>query len=187
MAVALAPRGRAGFASAHPKFQWLRGVLLLATSFCSFFARAPHAGARVHGHQHADAAAGDACSPRRCCTSACRGCAGRSSCGGFAGALVVIRPGSGAFGWVVALPLLGAAAYASFQVLTSRLAGAESPMTTHFWTGFVGTVVLWPVLAVAAAAQGWDASLAIAASPAGQRVGADGLRAACSAPPATCS
>ena len=28
MAVALAPRGRAGFASAHPRFQWLRGGLL---------------------------------------------------------------------------------------------------------------------------------------------------------------
>ena len=38
MAVALAPRGRAGFASVHPKFQWLRGLLLLATSFFSFFA-----------------------------------------------------------------------------------------------------------------------------------------------------
>ena len=74
--------------------------------------------------------------------------------GGFAGALVVIRPGSGAFGWVVALPLLGAVAYASFQVLTSRLAGAESPFTTHFWTGLVGTVVLWPVLGLAAAIAG---------------------------------
>jgi len=60
----------------------------------------------------------------------------------------------------VALPLLGAAAYASFQVLTSRLAGTESPYATHFWTGLVGAAVLWPVLALAAASQGWDASLA---------------------------
>ena len=58
----------------------------------------------------------------------------------------------------VALALLGAVACASFQVLTSRLAGAESPTTTHFWTGFVGTVVLWPVLAIATASQGTQAA-----------------------------
>jgi drug/metabolite transporter (DMT)-like permease len=81
--------------------------------------------------------------------------------GGFAGALVVIRPGSGTFGWVVALPLAGAVAYASFQVLTSRLSGTENPYTTHFWTGFVGSVVLWPVLLVAAGVDGVDASLAL--------------------------
>ncbi|MEP6503660.1 MAG: EamA family transporter, partial [Betaproteobacteria bacterium] len=81
--------------------------------------------------------------------------------GGFAGALIVIRPGSGAFGWVVALPMLGATTYASFQVLTSRLAGAESPLTTHFWTGLVGTLVMWPVLAAAATSQGLDDSLAL--------------------------
>ena len=159
MAVALAPRGRAGFASAHPEFQWLRGVLLLATSLCSFFA--------VRFMPVPEYTAINMLTPLLVTVLAAtvlRESVSRLRwalvCGGFAGALIVIRPGSGAFGWVVALPLLGAVAYASFQVLTSRLAGAESPITTHFWTGFVGSVLLLPLLAAAAAMQGLDASLA---------------------------
>ena len=160
MAVALAPRGRAGFASAHPKFQWLRGGLLLATSFCSFFA--------VRFMPVPEYTAINMLTPLLVTVLAAtvlRESVSRLRwalvCGGFAGALVVIRPGSGTFGWVVALPLLGAFAYASFQVLTSRLAGAESPYTTHFWTGFVGSVVLWPILGLAAASDGLDATLAM--------------------------
>jgi drug/metabolite transporter (DMT)-like permease len=157
MAVVLAPRGRAGFASAHPRFQCLRGGLLLATSFCSFFA--------VRFMPVPEYTAINMLTPLLVTVLAATVLRESVSSlrwalvfGGFAGALVVIRPGSGTFGWVVALPLMGAVAYASFQVLTSRLAGAESPLTTHFWTGLVGSVVLWPVLAVAAASQGLDAS-----------------------------
>ena len=160
MAVALAPRGRAGFASAHPRFQWLRGLLLLATSFCSFFA--------VRSMPVPEYTAINMLTPLLVTVLAATVLREPVSrlrwalvVGGFAGALVVIRPGSGTFGWVVALPLMGAAAYASFQVLTSRLSGTESPYTTHFWTGFVGSVVLWPVLAVAAVTQGLDATLAL--------------------------
>ena len=160
MAVALAPRGRAGFASAHPKFQWLRGGLLLATSFCSFFA--------VRFMPVPEYTAINMLTPLLVTVLAATVLREQVSrlrwalvVGGCAGALVVIRPGSGTFGWVVALPLLGAVAYASFQVLTSRLAGAESPYTTHFWTGFVGSVVLWPILGLAAASQGLDATLAL--------------------------
>jgi len=159
MAVALAPRGRAGFASARPSFQWLRGLLLLATSFCSFFA--------VRFMPVPEYTAINMLTPLLVTVLAAtvlRESVSRLRwalvVGGFAGALIVIRPGSGTFGWVVALPLLGAGAYASFQVLTSRLAGSESPTTTHFWTGFVGSVVLWPVLLLAAASQGWETSLA---------------------------
>jgi drug/metabolite transporter (DMT)-like permease len=159
MAVALAPRGRAGFAPARPRFQWLRGLLLLATSFCSFFA--------VRFMPVPEYTAINMLTPLLVTVLAATLLHESVSrlrwalvVGGFAGALVVIRPGSGAFGWVVALPLLGAAAYASFQVLTSRLAGTENPYTTHFWTGFVGAVVLWPVLALAAATQGGAASMA---------------------------
>lgn len=62
--------------------------------------------------------------------------------GGFVGVLIVIRPGSGLFGWGVVLPLLAAVCYAMFQVLTRRLALLESPYTTHFWTGVVGFTLL---------------------------------------------
>ena len=160
MAVALAPRGRAGFASAHPRFQWLRGGLPLATSFCSFFA--------VRYMPVPEYTAINMLTPLVVTLLAATFLREPVSrlrwmlvAGGFAGALVVIRPGSGEFGAVVALPLAGAFAYASFQVLTSRLAGTENPYTTHFWTGLVGSVVLWPVLLVVAGINGVDDSLAL--------------------------
>ena len=161
MALALAPRGRAAFMSAQPRFQWLRGLLLLATSFLSFFA--------VRYMPVPEYTAINMLTPLLVTVLAASLLHEQVSrlrwvlvCGGFAGALIVIRPGSGAFGWVVVLPLLAATTYAGFQVLTSRLAGADNPLTTHFWTGLVGTVVSWPVLFIAAAAQGLDASLALA-------------------------
>jgi drug/metabolite transporter (DMT)-like permease len=181
MALVLAPRGRPGFAPAHPRFQWLRGVLLLATSFCSFFG--------VSLMPVPEFTAINMLTPLLVTLLSATLLRERVSrlrwalvAGGFAGALVVIRPGSGAFGWVVVLPLAGAACYASFQVLTSRLAGAENPMTTHFWTGAVGSTLLWPILLAAAASQGWDASLArvAAIAPSGWALmGACGLLGTC--------
>lgn len=146
MTLWLARRGWAGFRPTHPRFQVLRGLLLLVTSVFSFF-----------GLQHvpvpeftaifmltplvatllAAVLLGERVTPLRALLVA----------GGFAGALVVIRPGSGVLGWAVLYPLAGMAAYAFFQVLTRRLAGAEDPLVTHFWTGFVGAAVLLPVLA----------------------------------------
>jgi hypothetical protein len=58
--------------------------------------------------------------------------------GGFAGTLVVIRPGAGLFEWVMLLPLLLVLANTAFQVLTSRLTQTEDPGTMHFYTGLVG-------------------------------------------------
>ena len=66
--------------------------------------------------------------------------------GGFSGALIVIRPGSGLFGWAVLLPLASAIAYASFQVLTRKLSALENPYTTHFYTGLTGIVVIAALL-----------------------------------------
>lgn len=160
MAAWLAPRGRAGFAAAHPRFQALRGGLLLATSLCSFFG--------VSLMPVPEYTAINMITPLLVTVLAAVVLRERVSAprwllvaGGFAGALVVIRPGSGAFGWVVALPVLGAVAYASFQVLTSHLSGAEDPLTTHFYTGFVGAACLLPALAAATAVQGlaWTARM----------------------------
>lgn len=66
--------------------------------------------------------------------------------GGFVGVLIVIRPGSGLFGWAVLLPLAAACFYAAFQVLTRQLSMLESPYTTHFWTGLIGWLCLSAVL-----------------------------------------
>jgi len=66
--------------------------------------------------------------------------------GGFAGALIVIRPGSGLFGWAVLMPFAAALSNAAFQILTSRLAPQENPYTTNFYTGLTGVVLVTPLL-----------------------------------------
>lgn len=133
------------FRAAHPKFQLLRGILLLLTSSASFYGVqylpvAEFTAINMLTPVIVTLLAGwvlhEKVSPLRWALV----------CGGFAGALIVIRPGSGMFGWAVVLPLAGAVSYASFQVLTSKLAALESPFTTHFYTGLTGTAVLTPLL-----------------------------------------
>jgi drug/metabolite transporter (DMT)-like permease len=145
MAVWLASSRRHSLRSAHPRFQWLRGSLLLFTSAMSFY-----------GLQHMpvpEFTAINMLTPVLVTLLAgwllhepIGGLRWLLVAGGFAGALIVIRPGSGLFGWAVLFPLAGACTYASFQVLTSRLATLESPYTTHFWTGLVGSLILLPLL-----------------------------------------
>lgn len=149
---------RLAFRPDHPRFQALRGLLLLATSAMSFVGlqvmpvpefTAIHLISPVLVTLLAAWLLKERVSRLRWALVA--GC--------FVGALIVIRPGSGLFGWAVLFPLAGAACYASFQVLTSRLVGLDHPLTTHFWTGLTGAVVLLPVLWFA----GIDAASAIAA------------------------
>ena len=61
---------------------------------------------------------------------------------GFIGVLTIIRPGSSVFSWAVLLPIGNAIVFASYQILTRRLAGLESPYTSIFYAGLVGTVLL---------------------------------------------
>ena len=61
--------------------------------------------------------------------------------GGFVGTLVIMRPGGESFSWAMLLPLGLVASNAWFQVLTSRMARTEDPLTTHLYTGWVGTLV----------------------------------------------
>lgn len=154
-------RGGKGFHTAHPWFQALRGLLLLTTSAMSFFSvqylpvaeytaitmLTPVGVTLLSGwllHEPVSR-------PRWWLVI-----------GGFIGALIVIRPGSGLFGWAVLLPLTGALVYAAFQLLTRRLAGVEDPYSTHFYTGLTGTAVLTLVLA----ASGIDTTGLLAAQPA---------------------
>lgn len=137
--------GGAGFAVRQPLFQAIRGALLLATSGFSFFGlqwipaaefTAINMLTPVFVTLLAAWLLREAVSPLRWAMVF----------GGFAGALIVMRPGSGAFGWAVLFPLAAACTYAAFQVLTSKLAGMESPYTTHFYTGLVGTLLATPLL-----------------------------------------
>ena len=59
---------------------------------------------------------------------------------GFAGTLVIMRPGGGDYGWAMLLPLGQVLCNTAFQVLTSHLARTEHPLTMHLYTGWVGTV-----------------------------------------------
>lgn len=60
---------------------------------------------------------------------------------GFIGVLIIIRPGTGIFTWASLLPLGTAICFASYQILTRRLAGLESPYTSIFYPGLVGMVL----------------------------------------------
>jgi drug/metabolite transporter (DMT)-like permease len=61
---------------------------------------------------------------------------------GFLGVLIIIRPGSDIFTWAMLLPLANAVAFASYQIMTRRLAGLESPYTSVFYPGLIGTLLL---------------------------------------------
>jgi drug/metabolite transporter (DMT)-like permease len=149
MALWLARRGRRAFVPARPGFQVLRGSLLLSTSALSFF-----------GLQYmpvAEFTAVGLLTPVMVTVMAAwllheRVSAWRwAAVGlGFLGALVLIRPGSGLFGWAVAFPLAMTLAYAAFQTITRKYASAEDPYTTHFYTGLVGAVVISGPLAFSA-------------------------------------
>ena len=61
---------------------------------------------------------------------------------GFAGVLVIIRPGLGVMHWAAILPLGTAVCYAAYQIMT-RIAGrTEDTKTSLFWTSAVGVVVM---------------------------------------------
>lgn len=60
--------------------------------------------------------------------------------GGFAGTLVIVRPGANMLGWSMLLPLMLVLANAGFQLLTSRLARSEHPLTIQLYTAWIGTL-----------------------------------------------
>ena len=60
---------------------------------------------------------------------------------GFAGVLVLIRPGGKLFDIATLLPMGSAVSYALFQIITRKYAGRDSAYTTHFWTAMVCTIL----------------------------------------------
>ena len=81
--------------------------------------------------------------------------------GGFAGAMLVIRPGKELFQWAMLLPLVLVAANTAFQILTSRMARTEDPATMHLYTGLVGLVLTTAALPLAWQALPWPIWAAI--------------------------
>lgn len=66
--------------------------------------------------------------------------------GGFLGTIVIIRPGSHHFDWTVIFPLTLVATNSAFQILTSKMAQTEDPLTMHFYTGWIGTFMATLIL-----------------------------------------
>jgi drug/metabolite transporter (DMT)-like permease len=67
-------------------------------------------------------------------------------CMGFAGVLVVVRPGIGGFQWAALLSLASAVCYALYSIATRVLSRSDSNETTLFYSNMVGAVVMLPVL-----------------------------------------
>ncbi len=126
--------------TAHPKFQALRGVLLLTTSLFAFFS--------LRYMPVGEFTAIVMITPLVMTLLASFTLGERVSglrwllvTGGFVGTLIIIRPGGENFDWAMLLPLGLVVSHAWFQILTSRLARTEDPITMHFYTGWVGTLL----------------------------------------------
>jgi drug/metabolite transporter (DMT)-like permease len=124
----------------HPRYQVLRGSLLLASSTLAFLSLRymPLAEftsvvliAPLVVTLFAATVLKEDVSPLRWTLVA----------GGFIGTLVILRPGSSIFSWAILLPLGLVVTNAWFQVLTSRLARTEKPLTIHFYSGWVGALI----------------------------------------------
>jgi drug/metabolite transporter (DMT)-like permease len=77
---------------------------------------------------------------------------------GFAGVLVIARPGAADFNPMVLLPLASAACWAIAIVLTRKMGEGEVPERTYSWTvlsGFIGASLLVPFIWVAPTAGEW--------------------------------
>lgn len=130
--------GRGVWRTQHPRFQALRAVLFTATSVFGFLSL-----------QHmplAEFTAVVATTPLCVTLVAALWLHQRVSPlrwllvgGGLAGTLAIIRPGSEAFTWTLLLPLGMLAMNTGFQVLSSTMAGRESPATTQLYTGWLAT------------------------------------------------
>jgi drug/metabolite transporter (DMT)-like permease len=144
-AVLFRVRGPTGFRTAHPRFQTLRGVLLATISVLAFYS--------MRRMPLAEFTAIVMLSPLL--ITACSAWLLRERIGrlrwllvwsGFLGTVVVIRPGSGLFGWVVIIPLLAMVVSSVYSLITGRLAVLENPYTTQFYSGMVGSLLLLPFM-----------------------------------------
>jgi drug/metabolite transporter (DMT)-like permease len=62
--------------------------------------------------------------------------------GGFAGVLLIIRPGGDTFSWWAVLPLGCAFMFAGYQILTRKLASHDDPVTTLFYPGLIAVFAI---------------------------------------------
>ncbi len=63
---------------------------------------------------------------------------------GFAGVLLILRPGSSAFEAAMLFPVLSSLCWASGLIITRAMRGREKPFTVVLWTTAVGFIVIAP-------------------------------------------
>lgn len=138
-------RGRRVFLTRHPKFQLARGLLLFACSILAFFS--------LKYMPVGEFTAIALLAPLVITVFAAwklkekiRPLRWTLLVGGFIGTLVIIRPGTHHFDWTVLLPLMLVITNSAFQLLTSQMAKTEDPITMHFYTGWIGTILASLVL-----------------------------------------
>jgi drug/metabolite transporter (DMT)-like permease len=136
----LPKRGMSLFKTEHPKFQMVRGALLFGSSLCAFF-----------GLKYLPVGEFTAIASITPLVVTLMGALSLGEkvrklrwalvLGAFAGTMVIVRPGSQHFDWVLIFPLVLILTNSGFQLLTSRMAKTEDPVTMNVLTGWVGTAL----------------------------------------------
>jgi drug/metabolite transporter (DMT)-like permease len=136
----------------HPRFQVLRGTLLLATSVLAFLGLRELPVAEFTAIAMLAPVFVTLASPwlLKEPVGALRWALVTLA---FTGGLLVVRPGSAVFTPAALLPLALAACGAMFQLLTRHMAALEDPLRTHGTTGAVG--MAWLTVAMAAWPGAW--------------------------------
>jgi drug/metabolite transporter (DMT)-like permease len=139
-ALAVPIAGKAVFKTSHLRYQLLRGVLLLVSSMLAF--------ASLRHIPVGEYTAIVMVTPIVITLVAAYSLGERVSnlrwavvLGGFLGVLIILRPTRDDFSWALLLPIALVITSAAYQVLTSRLARLENPVTMQLYTGWVGCLV----------------------------------------------
>ncbi len=136
----LPQRGMHLFKTAHPKFQMARGALLFGSSICAFY------GLKYIPVGEFTAIASITPLVVTLVAAILLGEQVRKLrwalvVGAFIGTLIMVRPGTQHFDWVLIFPLMLIVTNGSFHLLTSRMARTEDPITMNILTGWVGTLL----------------------------------------------
>ena len=133
------------FRATRPWLQFLRGLLLVASTLC-FYSALRHL-------PLAEAAAISFVGPVMTTLLAGWLLHERASVRqwiavllGFAGVLIIIRPGGALFTPAAVFPLLTAVLFSIYQIVTRRMSGHDHAYTTLFYTALVGGIVTSAVL-----------------------------------------
>ncbi len=140
----LAPRhGRALLRTSHPGWQLLRGTMLFAMTGLNFWA--------LQYLQLAETGAIQFAVPLLIALFGVWLLGERLDAGrwaaiglGFAGVLLIVRPGTGAFHPAILLSIGNAVLYALFNLLTRRLAATDRPEATQFLSALAAATLLAP-------------------------------------------